>query len=184
MWAAVERRFGSRIWLVFERLRAAVWRWRGAGLGSKNRVGTRCAIQRPWGLSTGSRCQFELDVFVKLTEDNAHIRLGDEVFIGRGVELDIASALTVGNHVLIAPGCFITDHFHRHAAGATIASQGCVSAAVRIGDDVWLGANAVVLAGVTIGTGAIVGAGAVVNRDVEAMTIVAGVPARVVGRRK
>jgi acetyltransferase-like isoleucine patch superfamily enzyme len=48
---------------------------------------------------------------------------------------------------------------------------------------VWLGAHAVVLAGVSIGNGAVIGAGAVVTRDVSEQTIVAGVPARVIGHR-
>ena len=52
-----------------------------------------------------------------------------------------------------------------------------------IEDDVWLGAHVVVLPGVTIGRGAIVAAGAVVNRDVESMSIVAGVPAKPIGQR-
>ena len=55
-------------------------------------------------------------------------------------------------------------------------------APVRIGDRVWVGTRAVVLKGVTIGDGAVVAAGAVVTSDVPAGTVVAGVPARVVGR--
>ena len=53
----------------------------------------------------------------------------------------------------------------------------------KIGRDVWIGANAVILGGVTIGDGAVVAAGAVVTKDVEAGAIVAGVPAKVVKRR-
>ena len=53
----------------------------------------------------------------------------------------------------------------------------------KIGRDVWIGANAVVLGGVTVGDGAVVGAGAVVNRDIEEGAVVAGVPARFVRRR-
>ncbi len=52
-----------------------------------------------------------------------------------------------------------------------------------IGDDVWIGANSVVLQGASIGSGAVIGAGAIVTRPVEAFQIVAGVPARTVGQR-
>jgi len=183
MFAGVEKLTGLQIGLVGDRLRALLWRQRGAALGIKSRVGARCVIQRPWGLKAGTRCQLEHEVFIKITQDLARIELGAEVFLGRGVELDIAYGLSVGDHTLIAPGCFITDHSHKCAAGASIASQGCEGAPVRIGSDVWLGAKSVVLAGVTIGDGAIVAAGAVVNRHVASMSIVAGVPARVVGQR-
>ena len=52
-----------------------------------------------------------------------------------------------------------------------------------IGNDVWIGCNAVILRNVTIGDGAVIGAGAVVTKDVEPYSIVAGVPAKVIGRR-
>ena len=54
---------------------------------------------------------------------------------------------------------------------------------VRIGNDVWIAANAIILAGVTVGDGAVVAAGAVVTRDVPPMAIVAGVPAKVIRYR-
>jgi phosphonate metabolism protein (transferase hexapeptide repeat family) len=57
------------------------------------------------------------------------------------------------------------------------------SHAVRIGHDVWIGHGATILPGVTVGNGAVIGAGAVVSRDVEAYTIVAGVPAKLIRRR-
>jgi acetyltransferase-like isoleucine patch superfamily enzyme len=56
-------------------------------------------------------------------------------------------------------------------------------APVKIGDDVWIGARAVILPGVTIGSRCVVAAGAVVKSDVPDGTIVAGVPARPVGTR-
>lgn len=55
---------------------------------------------------------------------------------------------------------------------------------VVIGNDVWIGVGATILPGVQIADGAVVGAGAVVNRHVDADTIVAGIPARVIGHRQ
>jgi acetyltransferase-like isoleucine patch superfamily enzyme len=183
MFAFLEKRSGEHLALLGGRMRAAWWRLRGARMGSKSRIGQACKIVRPWCLSTGERIQLEGLVFIKVTSDAASVKLGNEVFIGYGAELDISDSLTVGNHVLIAPGCFITDHQHKRGAYDCIAAQGCESAPVVIEDDVWLGANVVVLPGIRIGKGAIVGANAVVTQDVAPMTIVAGVPARSIGKR-
>ena len=64
-----------------------------------------------------------------------------------------------------------------------IKDQGKTYAPVTIKDNVWIGAKATILSGVTIGTGAIVGAGAVVTKDVPENSIVAGVPARIIKNR-
>jgi acetyltransferase-like isoleucine patch superfamily enzyme len=167
-----------------DRMRAAGWRLRGAALGSKNRVGAGCAVDRPWQLCTGERVQIEAGVHLKMVDETARIALGAFTFIGLRSELDIAGELRIGSHVLIAPGCFITDHAHRHADGVDIDAQGTECRPVRIGNDVWLGAHVVVLPGVTIGDGAVIGAGAVVTRDVAPRTVIAGVPARPLRHRR
>ena len=176
------RRLESIAEVAADRCRAFIWRLRGATLGAKSRVGARATITQPWCLATGERVQIERGAFLKFTQ-SARASLGAYTFIGHGSELDIALELEVGQHVLVAPGCFITDHAHRHAPGTPLDAQGNVAQPVRIADDVWIGARAVVLPGVTIGAGAIVGAGAVVTRDVAAGAIVAGIPARPIGTR-
>jgi acetyltransferase-like isoleucine patch superfamily enzyme len=169
--------------LILGRLRARALAVRGATVGAKTNVGPRVRVTRPWCLSLGERCVLESDVYVKATDDAARISLGTHVFVGKGTELDISTALSVGSHSLIAPGCFITDHRDRISASSRIDEQGCDGAPVRIGDDTWLGAHAVVLPGVTIGDGAVVGAGAVVRHDVPSGVVAVGIPAAVVGAR-
>jgi acetyltransferase-like isoleucine patch superfamily enzyme len=78
--------------------------------------------------------------------------------------------------VAIGPDVFIRDSDSHLISG----SDRSATEPIRIGDRVWIGARAVILKGVTIGDGAIVAAGAVVTRDVEAGTLVAGVPAKYV----
>jgi acetyltransferase-like isoleucine patch superfamily enzyme len=181
---AIEQRYVETWRTAVDRLRAGWLRWRGARLGRGVRIGTHAVVHRPWCLDVGERAQFEHQVYLKAVTDQASIRIGNRTFVGFGCEFDVADRLLIGDGVLIAPGCFITDHNHLHGAHATIASQGIESAPVVIEDDAWLGANVVVLPGVTIGRGAIVAAGAVVTGDIESMVIAGGVPARPIGRRR
>lgn len=104
-------------------------------------------------------------------------------YINRRTILDAHEKVEVGRDCLIGPGCFITDTSHGVAAGVAPAMQACSALPTIIEDEVWIGANVVVLAGVRIGKGAVVGAGAVVTKSVEPFQIVAGVPARRIGTR-
>jgi acetyltransferase-like isoleucine patch superfamily enzyme len=163
------------------RLRAAILRLRGARIGSKSSIGARVVVRNARGIALGSRVEVEHDVFLKIISGT--LTVGDFTFIGRGCEIDVAQSVTIGAHTLLAPNVFITDHTHNHARAQRLDEQGNRNASVVIGNDAWIGAHAVVMAGVTIGDGAIVGAGAVVTKDVAPYAIVAGVPARVIGSR-
>ena len=166
------------------RLRAWLARLRGVHAGAKCAIGSRLHVRNARGIRLGARVEIEHDVYLKLVASEARLTVGDFTFIGAGCEIDVAASVTIGAHTLLAPGVFITDHAHNMARAQRLDEQGSRSAAVTVGDDVWLGAKCVVLAGVTIGDGAVVGAGAVVTKDVEAYAIVAGVPARAIGKRR
>jgi len=171
--------------IVFGRLRSSILRLRGAKIGSKTDIGKGCEIKHPWCVKMGSRVELESFVYLKIVSDKAKLDIGDYSFLGRGTHFDIMESLEIGHHrTLIGPGCFITDHDHSFIVGARIDQQPCKSRSVFIGDDVWLGAKAVVLPGVRIGNGAVVGAGGVVDKDVDAMTVVAGIPAKGIGIRR
>lgn len=150
----------------------------GRGIHPKCLFGPGVRIERPWLVSLGARCTLQGDVWLNVGSDGARLRVGDYTFIGRGSEIEVSTAVTIGKYCLIAPGVFITDHNHSSRLGTPMFRQPCIPGPVVIEEDVWIGANCVICAGVRIGEGAVVGAGAVVTRDVPPYTVVGGVPAR------
>jgi len=166
------------------RLRASWHSKLGAEIDRKCTLGKSVRIDRPTCLSLGERGTFEDNVWIKIVADHAKVVIGDYCFLGRGSEFDVSEELTIGHHTLIGPNVFITDHNHNFELGTLIMDQGCASAPVSIGNDVWIGANVVILPGVTIGNGSVVGAGSVVASHIPENSICAGVPARVKSVRK
>ena len=153
-------------------------------MGQKVRIGARTSVGYPWTVALGDRCVIESDVFLKIVEDSAALTVGSDSFVGKGTEFDVSERVTVGRNTLIAPGCFITDHTHLISAVARIDAQGCSARAVVIGDDVWIGAQSVILDGARIGNGAVIGAHSVVKGEIPSMAIAVGAPARVIGKRQ
>lgn len=110
------------------------------------------------------------------------LSVGAHSVINRNCRLDARGGITIGSNVSISPECYLISASHDpHSPGFWGSAK---PTAVSIDDHAWLGVRAIVLPGVTIGRGAVVGAGAVVTRDVEPLAIVAGNPARVIGRRR
>lgn len=115
-----------------------------------------------------------------------NIELGDRVGLGPGCRIWASpnARIIMRAHAMLGPDVTIVTANHNYSDRFTpVSVQDAREFDVDIGEDVWIGAKAVVLPGVTIGSGAIVAAGAVVNRNVEPFSIVGGVPARVIGTR-
>jgi acetyltransferase-like isoleucine patch superfamily enzyme len=106
--------------------------------------------------------------------------IGARTYINRYTILDASLSLVIGEDCMIGPNCYLTDHDHGVMPGQRPSSQSLVSVPTRLGDRVWIGANAVILKGVTIGDDAVVAAGAVVTKDVAPGVTVGGVPARII----
>jgi len=110
-------------------------------------------------------------------EGMGRVRVGDHVLINPGARIVSAKAIEIGNNCMLAMHCHLSDadwhdiHHRIYAPGAT--------AAIKLGDNVWLGDSVKVLKGVTIGDNTIVGAGAVVTKDLPANVMAGGNPARV-----
>lgn len=91
--------------------------------------------------------------------------------------------VTIGEDTMMAGYCYIQSSSHGMRRAQTVKSQPHTHMPIAIGRDVWLGAGATILPGITVGDGAMVAARAVVNRDVPPFGIVAGIPAKVIGER-
>jgi galactoside O-acetyltransferase len=112
------------------------------------------------------------------------IRAGRSFAVHSGAFVSGRGGLTIGSGVLIGPNAVIVSTQHRYdRVDRPICEQGHRLLPTAIGDDVWIGANAVILPGTEIATGTIVSAGAVVTQNTEPYSIVAGVPARMIARR-
>lgn len=117
--------------------------------------------------------------YIKCT-DKAEITIGDNCFFNHNCSLTAAENIVIGNQCMFANNFVLVDHDHDRKDGKIL--KELVSAPVKIGNNVWCGANVTVLKGVTIGDGAVIAAGSVVNRDVAAYSVVAGVPARKISK--
>lgn len=106
------------------------------------------------------------------------VTIGDNTRIG--IHSTIIGPVCIGHHVNLAQGIVVTALNHQFGNTALrVDQQGISTKPVVIGDDVWIGANSVILPGVTIGSHCVVAAGAVVTKDVPSNTVVGGIPAKV-----
>lgn len=147
------------------------------GRGCKIHADASVDASRSPGVRFGDKVTLNRYAYVQ--GGNGGVRLGDRVEINNFSIVNGTGGVDIGEDTVIGPGVRIISYQHRFARGATINSQPTNARPIHIGRDVWLGANSIILAGVTIGDGAVVAAGAVVREDVPAYAVVAGVPATV-----
>lgn len=155
-------------------------------------IGEGCAFRKGFEISktdgaklvAGSNCVFDRGAVLLLTKPSPSLIIGDYVTVGRGAIISVKGACTIGSYVLIGPNVQIQDSNHSTRRGNLIKFQRATVKPITIGNDVWIGAGAKVLAGVTIGDGAVIGANAVVTKDIPDFAIAVGCPAKVVKFRE
>lgn len=148
-------------------------------------IGKNVELDRfPKGIELGDNVVIGPLCYFLTSNEKSRIIIGDNTSLNRGVNIAASATIKIGNDCLIAGGTVIMDGGHECKYGELIRLQGSPAKGVTIGDDVWIGQNAIIMPGVTINNGAVVGAGAVVTKDVAAYDIVGGVPARVIKSRK
>jgi acetyltransferase-like isoleucine patch superfamily enzyme len=132
-------------------------------------------------LEIGAGTLFEPGVWIT-APGRARVRIGAGSFLNLGVMVASQELVEIGDHCMLANGCFVSDASHRYDdLQRPITWQGFESSGpTRIADNCWLGANVVVTSGVSIGERCVIGANSVVTANVEPFSLAAGAPARVI----
>jgi putative colanic acid biosynthesis acetyltransferase WcaF len=141
---------------LFNPWRLFVLRCFGAHVHRRSGVYASCRIWCPWNLT-----------------------LAENAWIGRDVDCYNVAMVTLGENVIVSQGAYLCTASHDVADK----SFPLITGSIVVGAQAWVAARAFVGPGVTVGEGAVVGACAVVTKDVEPWTVVAGNPARVIGKR-
>jgi len=168
------------------RVRRVYWRTLGVSMGSNCSLASIEVPQCPTDIWLGEEVTLDRGVTLLAIgpcRGAPRILVHDRCYVNRYTMIDASERVEIGRDCMIGPHCYITDHDHGMRAGTRIAEQPLVSQPTIIGADVWIGAGATLLKGVTVGDHAVIAAGAVVTRDVSPHAIVGGVPARQMATR-
>ncbi|MDB5011281.1 MAG: hypothetical protein JWQ06_2070 [Mucilaginibacter sp.] len=174
-------------------------------------IGSRVKVRHGYQLTAGKNLILEDNVSINALSTTG-INLGDHVSIARdsilfctgviaqkGIGITIGNrtgisaraylagqgGITIGSDVIMGPNVQIFSENHNFSdLSLTIKEQGVTKEAVTIGNNCWIGAGTIILAGVNIGDGCVIAAGSVVTKSMPANSIAAGVPAKVIKSRE
>lgn len=143
-------------------------------------------IHNPEKMSVGNNVRFYHGVYIEAgNSKESFIEIGDNSHFAPYSILYGEEGLKIGKGVCVAAHVVLATHGQGYKdPDIPMYMQSHSGAPIVIEDNVWICANAVITAGVKIGTGSIVGAGAVVTKDVEPYSVVGGVPAHLIRKRK
>jgi acetyltransferase-like isoleucine patch superfamily enzyme len=183
---------GWRLWWLkrrwYERNRRPLRRWRinrhMARAGAYMRFPVEGEVLEALDegrLTVGEGTLFEPGCWLTLP-GSARIEIGSDCFLNRNTMLAALERIEIGDHVMFANSCFVSDADHRHDdPDVPVTRQGFSSkGTVKIGSNCWFGVGCVVTSGVTVGERSVIGANSVVTHDIPPRVIAAGAPARVI----
>jgi acetyltransferase-like isoleucine patch superfamily enzyme len=157
------------------------WFGRRFQKSDKVHIGVGCVFISPHSISFEGLLSIGNNSF--FTAEGGSIVVGSTTAFNMNVHINasVGGGIRIGEGCLIGPNVVMRTASHRYDnPNLLIKQQGHFIGDIHLEDDVWIGANAVILGGVHIGRGAVIGAGAVVAKDVPSMAIAVGVPAKVI----
>jgi len=163
------------------RIRLFAYRILGMRQGKSNRMEGGGRVRRCSQIQLGDYNAFTQGCWL-WPEDTpfsgVRIRIGNRNYFNRNVMIDACGLVEIGDSNMFGPDVYITDSNHRMESGRSPGELDMNRGTVRIGNNCWIGAKAILLKDVELGDCCVVGAGAVVTRSVAPGQVVAGVPAR------
>lgn len=134
-------------------------------------------------IKIGKKCSIHNGVRI-VVDKCGSLDIGNNTLISSNVNLNCCNgSICIGNNIMIAANTYIINNDHNIYEELSVRKSGHIIKDVVIEDNVWIGANCVVLKGVVIGEGAIIGAGSIVNKDIKPYSINVGNPCRRIGYR-
>ena len=188
-------KFANQLYKLFLAHRRWLARAKGVELGQNVRLGPNLDFNMGGGYRntlrpTGSKGRIRIgdqgwiERGALLWAFDGSIRTGTNVFLGPYVTIYGHGGVEIGDQTLVSMRATILSSNHTvPGRGKKIRDYPDILLPTKIGKDVWIGANSVILGGVTIGDGCVIGAGSVVTKDLPAYSVAVGVPASVVRSR-
>jgi acetyltransferase-like isoleucine patch superfamily enzyme len=153
---------------MFEKI--AEWLWRQRGKSSLQQLGSR-----------GANTELLLPIHISIPQ-NLHV--GSQVYVGPEAYISTYAPVYIGNGSIFGPRVKIFTGNHRYENPTALPyDEVTLAKSVRIGENVWVGADVLLLPGVEVGEGAVIAAGAVVTKSVPKGAVVGGNPAKVLKYR-
>lgn len=173
---------------------AAVFNWKQLPFkkrGLIRDVGRNYTVVTPENICIGNYFSFGDNLKIQAWKQyqgvtyEPYICIGDNVSLMGNCQISCCGKITIGDGCLFGDNVFVTDNFHGESRTFEIdvppnQRKLYVKGPVVIGNNVWIGRNVCIMPGVSIGDGAIIGANSVVTEDIDASTVVGGVPAKVI----
>jgi len=167
---------------IMSRFRVLFYKLLGMALGTKNRFEKgRC--RRINQIKIGDQNAFTQGYMLWPIDENhsgKRIIIGNKNYFNRNLMLDACGTIEIGDYNMFGPDVYITDSNHTFGSELTLSKAPMNIGKVKIGNNCWIGAKAIILKDVELGDGCVVAAGAVVTKGFPAGSIIAGVPAKII----
>jgi galactoside O-acetyltransferase len=180
--ACLIRRMFAFVSFIFEKVYGWIVSRPFKECGKKFMPGYPVTIYGPKHISVGDNLRGMGHIYFYANEGS--LIIGQNCGLGSNIQIGAsAGKIIIGNDVMIASNVVLRAADHGIAKDEKMQKQAYTSGIIIIEDDVWIGANAIILKNVTLGQGCVVGAGSVVTKSVEPYAIVAGNPAKLIKYR-